>query len=78
MKSKRLSELSSRALASSFSASLTSAGGGASVGYTNAQTLSSDLIIEDNFYASLYGPVTVDEGTTIDIGSNSFLKIEAF
>ena len=57
---------------------LTSAGGGASVGYTNAQTLSSDLIIEDNFYASLYGPVTVDEGTTIDIGSNSFLKIEAF
>jgi hypothetical protein len=54
------------------------AGGGGGVGYTNPQTLSADLTIEANTYASLYGPIEVAEGITIEIGTNSFLKIENF
>lgn len=48
------------------------------VGYSNNITLSADYTTVSNTYNSLYGPLSVDTGTTITINAGSFLKIEDF
>ena len=48
------------------------------VGYSNDITLSADYTTASNSYNSLYGPLTVANGTNITVTAGSSLKIEAF
>ena len=48
------------------------------VGYSNNITLTTDYTTTTNSYNSLYGPLTVGEGTTITVTVGSFLKVEDF
>ena len=47
-------------------------------GYSNNITLTKDFTTATNSYNSLYGPLTVGEGTTITVTVGSFLKVEDF
>ena len=48
------------------------------VGYSNNITFSVDYSTSPNTYNSLYGPLKVEEGVTITVGNDAFLKIEDF
>ena len=54
-------------------------GSAVGVGYTyNASTLEEDTDIPSGYYSLIYGPLTIDEGTTLTVKADAHVKIKDF